>query len=349
MRLRHLHLPGLTPYLRASAIQEHLVRLQLDHKASRLTAPAPGPVLLTFQTPPTYTCGRREVGTLSREQKAHLKADGKAEFHEALRGGQTTFHGPGQVTAYLILSLQEHNLNARSHVRLLEDSAIDTCAGYWLEAYTTQNPGVWIGSSSDERKIASVGVHLRRHIASHGIGLNVTVKLWWFDRIVACGLPEKKATSIEKEYKGMELGDGSKTVGLGPPRAPGKRRPVLQFRDVSRVMRQVADGLANQLASRLSGVDGGVERVTEKSIWPRNQPRSPTIKGERSPKTGCIRPRDSARASAGRRLIRHPTRRVEQDPKGRQSLRRREKPSLLWSKLRQRKLQRYRLYPRSRR
>lgn len=267
MRLRHLHLPGRTPYLKASAIQEHLVRSHLDHKASRSTAPAPSPVLLTFQTPPTYTCGRREVGALSREQKAHLRADGKAEFHEALRGGQTTFHGPGQVTAYLILSLQEHRLNARTHVRLLEDSAIGTCAGYWLDAHTTDNPGVWIGSSPDERKIASVGVHLRRHIASHGVGLNVTVKLWWFDRIVACGLPDKKATSIEKEYQGMEQDKGPNSKVLGPPGVPGKRRSVLQFYDVPRVMRQVADGFANQVVSRLSGVDGGVENVTEKSLW----------------------------------------------------------------------------------
>lgn len=268
MRLRHLHLPGLTPYLRASAIQDHLVRLHLDHKASPLTAPTPGPVLLTFQTLPTYTCGRREIGALSLEQKTHLKADGKAEFHEALRGGQTTFHGPGQMTAYLILSLQEHNLNTRTHVRLLEDSVIGTCAGYWLEAHTTENPGVWIGSSPDERKLASVGVHLRRHIASHGVGLNVTVQLRWFDRIVACGLPEKKATSIKKEFQSMTLDKGVRV--LGPPSVPGKPWPVLQFYDVSRAMRQVADSFAHQVASRLSGVNGRVlvENVAEDRVWP---------------------------------------------------------------------------------
>lgn len=205
---------------------------------------------------------------LSSKQKAYLRADGKAEFHEALRGGQTTFHGPGQVTAYLILSLQEHHLDTRTHVRLLEDSVIGTCANYWLEARTTENPGVWIGSTLDERKLASVGVHLRRHIASHGIGLNVTVKLWWFNRIVACGLPEKKATSIQKEYQALESNKGSNANPLGPSRMLGKRRSVLQFYDVPRVIRQVSDDLANQVASRLSGVDGVVENVTEKSIWP---------------------------------------------------------------------------------
>ena len=268
MKLRHLHLPGLTPYKRASAIQEHLVRLHLNHKASKSTTQAPGPVLITFQTPPTYTCGRREIGALSREQKAHLRADGKAEFLEALRGGQTTFHGPGQVTAYLILSLQQHNLNARTHVRLLEDSVIGTCEGFWLEAHTTENPGVWIGSSPNERKLASVGVHLRRHIASHGIGLNVTVKLWWFDRIVACGLPEKKATSIQKEHQDRALDKGTSLPIFGPPNVPEGRRAILQFHNVPRVMRKVADRFANQVASRLSGVNDQVENVTEKSIWP---------------------------------------------------------------------------------
>ena len=267
MRLRHLHLPGLTPYTRASAIQEHLVRLHLDHKASQSTAPTPGPVLITFQTLPTYTCGRREVGTLSHEQKAHLRADGKAEFHEALRGGQTTFHGPGQVTAYLILSLREHHLNTRAHIRLLEDCVIGTCGTFRLAAYTTKNPGVWIGSSPDERKLASVGVHLRRNIASHGIGLNVTMKLWWFDRIIACGLPEKKATSIQKEYQDIVVENETIGRGLGSPSTPGERYPVLQFHNVPRVMRQVADIFANQVASRLSGVDGQVENVTEQSVW----------------------------------------------------------------------------------
>ena len=258
-------MPGLTPYLRASAIQENLVRLHLDHKASRPTATtptlSPGPVLLTFQTPPTYTCGRREIGALSQEQIDHLRAGGKAEFHEALRGGQTTFHGPGQLTAYLILSLHEHNLSARSYIRLLEDSVIGTCARYRLEAHTTENAGVWIGSSPDERKLASVGVHLRRQVASHGVGLNVTVDLWWFDRIVACGLPEKKATSIMKEYQSVEPENRPHIQVLDPARVPGKGRPAIQFYDVPRAMWPVAECLANEVSSRLSGVDDEVENV----------------------------------------------------------------------------------------
>ncbi|MCJ1467910.1 hypothetical protein MMC07_006535 [Pseudocyphellaria aurata] len=200
MYLHHLHLPGLTSYLRASAIQSRPVRVLLDFKAlpdrAKRKTPLPSPTLLTFQTPPTYTCGRREIGRLSAAQIAYLQTEGKAEFHEALRGGQTTFHGPGQLIAYLVRSLEARPSSPSNHVRLLETAVIDTCSKYGITGFTTENPGVW---TSPEKKIASVGVHLRRYITSHGIGLNIATDLSWFDRIVACGLVGKKATSFEEE------------------------------------------------------------------------------------------------------------------------------------------------------
>lgn len=215
-RLHHLHLPGLTVYEQAARIQEDIVK---RHIARRIGQGGTGiveqhrnvlsPQVLTFQTPPTYTCGRREVGKLSTEQVSHLKAGGKAEFHEAQRGGQTTFHGPGQLTAYLICNLLTHGLTSRTYVHLLEQSVINTCRRYGIETECTKNPGVW--TKSDD-KIASVGVHLRRYISSHGIALNISPDLSWFDRIVACGLPEKKATSFDREgVKGIELDDVAKT------------------------------------------------------------------------------------------------------------------------------------------
>ena len=200
MRLRFLHITGLTPYARASSYQSHFVRTHLDYKAlpqrARCDTPSPEPVLFTFQTPPTYTCGRREIGTLSPSQIAYLQNDGKAEFYEALRGGLTTFHGPGQLTAYLILSIDSHQLSPKSYVKLLEAAVIDTCSCFGIKAFTTENPGVW---TTADNKLASLGVHLRRYVTSHGIGLNVSVDLSWFDRIVACGLVGKRATSFENE------------------------------------------------------------------------------------------------------------------------------------------------------
>ncbi|KAI4196885.1 MAG: hypothetical protein LQ350_006254 [Teloschistes chrysophthalmus] len=205
MHLRHLHLAGLTTYTRTAHIQSHLVSLHLAHKRSPAVSNAnsaqstsPAPTLLTFQTPPTYTTGRRDLNALSPEQIAHLRLDGQAEHHEALRGGQTTYHGPGQLTAYLICHLRTHNLTSRDYVRLLESSIMTTLAYYGITGLRDEvNPGVW---TTDGRKIASVGVHLRRYISSHGIGLNIGNEvLPWFERIVMCGLPGKKATSFESQ------------------------------------------------------------------------------------------------------------------------------------------------------
>ncbi|KAI4241216.1 MAG: hypothetical protein LQ352_007482 [Teloschistes flavicans] len=205
MHLRHLHLPGLTTYTRTANIQSHLVSLHLAHKRSPVVSnfnsphtPPPAPTLLTFQTPPTYTTGRRDLNALTPQQIAHLRFHDRAEHHEALRGGQTTYHGPGQLTAYLICDLRAHNLTSRDYVRFLENSIITTLACYGIIGVRDEvNPGVW---TTDGRKIASVGVHLRRYISSHGIGLNIGNEvLPWFERIVMCGLPGKKATSFESQ------------------------------------------------------------------------------------------------------------------------------------------------------
>lgn len=204
MRLAHLHLPNLTPYIQASHLQSKLVSRLLAHKAASAsnndtttttTNPPPDPVILTAQFHPVYTCGRREIGHLSPSQISHLRAGGQAEFHEALRGGQTTYHGPGQLVAYPILDLRRHGLTPRAYVRLLESTVIGVCAEYGVHAFTTCNPGVW---TSEESKVCAVGVHLRRNVSSHGVGFNVHPDvLPWFERIVACGLEGKRASCLE--------------------------------------------------------------------------------------------------------------------------------------------------------
>lgn len=194
--LRHLHLPGLTSYSHASRIQERLVSRLLAHKAAPSTTTAPDPVVITAHFHPVYTCGRREVGTVSQEQQDFLQADGRAEFKTALRGGQTTFHGPGQLVAYPIIDLKRHGFTARSYVCLLEKTLKKTCGQWGIKTMTTENPGVWV---DDDSKIAALGVHMRRNVSSHGIGLNVNTDLWWFGRIVACGLEGKKTTSFEDQ------------------------------------------------------------------------------------------------------------------------------------------------------
>ncbi|KAI9791325.1 MAG: hypothetical protein M1833_001550 [Piccolia ochrophora] len=229
MRLSHLSIPSTTSYFRASAIQDRLAARLLQSKSSQSVRPPPGPTVLTAEFLPVYTCGRRDVGRVSPSQEAHLRASGRASFAESPRGGQTTFHGPGQLVAYPILDLKAHGLTPRTYVRLLETTVIKTVGRYGLRGFTTENPGVW---TSEERKIAAVGVHLRRNVSSHGIALNVNTDLWWFDRIVACGLEGKETTNFERE------GVTGKSV------------------------KEVGEVFVEELAHGLAGVDG-VEMVQE--------------------------------------------------------------------------------------
>lgn len=204
--LHHIHLPGVSSYATAARLQEHLVSRFLASKPPS-NAAIPPPHIITAQFNPVYTCGRREVGTVSTKQQDYLRADGRAEFVEAMRGGQTTFHGPGQLVAYPILDLRTHKMTPRTYVCLLEKSLIAVCAKYGIKAITTEHTGVW---TSPNDKIAALGVHMRRNITSHGVGLNINTDLWWFDRIVACGLEGKRTTSFARE--GVE-GIGVETVG----------------------------------------------------------------------------------------------------------------------------------------
>lgn len=226
--LRHLHLPSITPFTHAQTLQSLLVSQFLTHKAALSSSsppsplpPAPLPTILTFSPTPFYTTGRRELGTLTASQTALLRAplpnSGAypiAEVTETLRGGQTTFHGPGQLVIYPILDLKSvrsatwpRGLTARCFVNLLEQTTINVLGGFGVKGIRTENPGVWI---DDLKKVAALGVHLRRNVTSYGVGLNVCTDLRWFDRIVACGLEGKKTTSLREEgvkEEGLELGE----------------------------------------------------------------------------------------------------------------------------------------------
>ncbi|KAF2007342.1 lipoyltransferase [Amniculicola lignicola CBS 123094] len=204
--LIHLHFPSPIPYSTAARLQESLVARFLASKPPSTLA-APPPHIITAEFNPVYTCGRREVGTVSTEQQKYLRANGQADFVEALRGGQTTFHGPGQLIAYPIIDLRAHKLTPRCYVDRLEKSLIATCARYNIKAMTTENTGVW---TTEDDKIAAIGVHMRRNITSHGVALNVGTDLSWFGRIVACGLEGKRTTSFERE--GV---DGESVEGVG--------------------------------------------------------------------------------------------------------------------------------------
>ncbi|KAK9458281.1 hypothetical protein V1511DRAFT_508370 [Dipodascopsis uninucleata] len=182
-------------YELASIIQDKFVRKALDSKKDPVIE-KPAPRILTMEMNPVYTFGRRQMKDPESLKKFRELSDivPIADKVLTMRGGQTTFHGPGQLVAYPIIDLMEFNLSSKCYVRLLENSIIELLSLYGLQGMLTENTGVWL---SENLKIASIGVHLRRHITSHGIAVNGATDLAYFDHIVACGLPESKAVSIQ--------------------------------------------------------------------------------------------------------------------------------------------------------
>ncbi|KAF8931766.1 putative lipoyltransferase 2, mitochondrial, partial [Dissophora ornata] len=154
-------------------------------------------LLLLVEHTPTYTNGRRNRGAqaISEKEVERLQAVG-ATYVESLRGGEITFHGPGQLVAYPILDLKPIQLTVRCYVSHLEKAIIATCAEWGVKAMTTENTGVWI---NDHKKIAAIGVHVQRYITSHGLALNCNTNLDFFKEIIACGLVGKETTSLSQE------------------------------------------------------------------------------------------------------------------------------------------------------
>lgn len=209
--LHRCYASSVLSYDDGARLMDRTVRTFLDYKLhqSRLHAasPPPAPTLLTFEFAPTYTLGRRERGSLTPALQAQLSDNGAAQVVPTFRGGQTTFHGPGQLVAYPIIDLRSFaastdpaGLPVRCYVELLERCVINMLRNtYGIAATTTENTGVWV---DEGHKICALGIHVRRHVTSHGIALNVATDTHrWFDRIVACGLPDKQTTSIAEQLK----------------------------------------------------------------------------------------------------------------------------------------------------
>ena len=186
---------GRVPYDEALAWQRGLAQ---DRIAGRLAHD----VLLLLEHPPVITLGRSSHA----ENVLAPDAEGIAVF-EIERGGDVTYHGPGQLVGYPILDLTHHRQDLHWYLRTLEQALIDALAQLGIPA--ERNPGytgVW--TSAGKRKIASIGVHVKQWVTWHGFALNVTTDLSGFDRIVPCGISGVEMTSIEREG-GRGMGDGA--------------------------------------------------------------------------------------------------------------------------------------------
>lgn len=155
-----------------------------------------GPESLIFlEHPHVYTLGRNATERDVLAPDDWLRSSG-VEIAETNRGGQVTYHGPGQLVGYPIVDLNPDRRDIRRYVRDLQEVLIRALGDYGLAAGRREGPeniGVWV----DDRKVASIGVHIARWITSHGFALNVTTDLSYFGGIVACGLPAVRMASIE--------------------------------------------------------------------------------------------------------------------------------------------------------
>lgn len=153
------------------------LRQHMERQAELLAGRQSGEVVWACEHDAVYTTGRRGV---DNRRQAELPAP----LLHTDRGGETTFHGPGQLMLYPVLSLQQRGLGVRDYVCLLERSCIDLLAGYGIRAEQRDGlPGVWIGDA----KIAAIGLRVSRGIVWHGMALNVRVDAKWFAPINACG------------------------------------------------------------------------------------------------------------------------------------------------------------------
>jgi lipoyl(octanoyl) transferase len=184
----HWDFLGRVPYRDAVALQ-----LAVREDVKRGTGPEH---LLLLEHPPVYTLGRN-AGTADILAGPEWLAAHGIEVAECDRGGQVTYHGPGQLVGYPILNLSPDRRDVRRYVRDLQETLIRTLAVYGLQAERRDGQafiGVWVG----EEKIASIGVHLSRWVTTHGFALNVSTDLSHFAGIIPCGLRGIGLTSIER-------------------------------------------------------------------------------------------------------------------------------------------------------
>jgi lipoyl(octanoyl) transferase len=183
---------GRVDYAEALKLQASLVE---DRRAGRI-----GDTLLLLEHPPVIT-----LGVKTRRGPTHIvaTADRLARMgvtvHETGRGGDVTYHGPGQLVGYPIVDLRPDRCDVHRYVRDLEEVLIRTAAAFAIEARRVPGlTGVWTGPAGREEKLAAIGVRISRWITSHGFALNVATDLSHFDLIVPCGIVDCRVTSLER-------------------------------------------------------------------------------------------------------------------------------------------------------
>ncbi len=186
---------GYIRYDRALVLQQKLLYERIQQKKKR----TPENYVLFCEHPPVYTMG-------SKTKKHHLLVSDqvlkrqKAVLCQTNRGGDITYHGPGQLVVYFIWDLDQFFHDIHRYIRLLENIVIQTLTFFGIEATTFKGlTGVWIQGKTDEwEKICAIGIRASRWVTMHGLALNVNTDMQYFKNIIPCGIQDKKVTSIKK-------------------------------------------------------------------------------------------------------------------------------------------------------
>lgn len=178
-----------------------VLRLQMELVRQVRSQPTRAVLLTVEHDPPVITLGRR-AGDDDLVASPEALASAGVEVHQTRRGGQATWHGPGQLVAYLICRLDKRRLTLRGYVNGLEEAVIRTLANFDISAHRRDNyPGVWVGG----RKIAAVGVGVERWVTYHGLALNVDCDLASYESIVPCGLSAADVTSMHRQGRSASV------------------------------------------------------------------------------------------------------------------------------------------------
>ncbi|MEY4852129.1 MAG: hypothetical protein RIS99_524 [Bacteroidota bacterium] len=198
---------GIRDYKEVWDIQENYFKESIEIKIqnkNNQTNFLPTNRVIFVEHPPVYTLGKsgkKENLLLNETQLQELGAT----FYPINRGGDITFHGPGQLVVYPLLDLEQFTPSLNAFVSSLEKCVIHVCQHYGIDAETYDGyTGVWIepGIVGKERKICAIGLKSSRWCTMHGIAFNINTQLEFFDHMIPCGIDDKSVTSIEKELGG---------------------------------------------------------------------------------------------------------------------------------------------------
>ncbi len=215
---------GLTPYEKALERQRHyfdeIKNIKIRNRRENIRIPTPNYFIFTTH-PHVYTLGK------SGKEEHLLLPENELEKHQVTfiktdRGGDITYHGPGQIVGYPIIDLDNFGMDIIQYIRMLEEVIIHVLADYGIRGERSEGEtGVWLDvGKASARKICAIGVRTSRWVTMHGFALNVSTDLKYFDYIIPCGIRNKGVTSMEKE------------LGFAPPPEEVKSHIIKHFEQV---------------------------------------------------------------------------------------------------------------------